>query len=306
MWHNVWLVAVGVIIGAVGTLVGAGGGFLLVPYLILVERLRTHVAVSISMAVVFWNALSGTAEYLRQKRTDIRSGLLFTASALPGALIGTAVSPLLSGELFRIIFSLLLLLVTYRLLGGKMYPDRNKAQVGSLQPSIRTIQTADSIESGVIDTAAVYAFTRSIEDIGQKAERKRVTRFVTDLFGHSYAYSFRPSVGIILSFFVGIYSGLFGVGGGILHVPIMVGILDFPIHIATATSHFVLVFTSFASSVENVLMGSFYAWYVFYLSVGVAVGAQIGARIANRVSERRLKVVLGFLLIITSAKMILG
>ncbi len=85
----VLLVALGLGVGAVGTLVGAGGGFLLAPVLLLVyphDSPRTLTA--ISLAAVWANSTSGSAAYARQRRIDLRSGLVFGAATLPGAVGG--------------------------------------------------------------------------------------------------------------------------------------------------------------------------------------------------------------------------
>ena len=82
------LVTVGALVGALGTLIGAGGGFLLVPLLLLVYHLPPPDAVGTSLAVVFLNAVSGTLAYLRQRRVDLGLGVRFAAATLPGAIGG--------------------------------------------------------------------------------------------------------------------------------------------------------------------------------------------------------------------------
>ena len=75
MLERIWLIPVGFIIGTYGTLIGAGGGFVLVPMLILLYPQESpEVITSISLAVVFFNALSGSLAYMRLKRVDYRSG----------------------------------------------------------------------------------------------------------------------------------------------------------------------------------------------------------------------------------------
>ncbi|HEX7938285.1 MAG TPA: sulfite exporter TauE/SafE family protein, partial [Gemmatimonadaceae bacterium] len=84
-----WLTLLGLAIGAFGTLIGAGGGFLLVPILLLMyPRDNPATITSISLAVVFLNAASGSVAYLRQHRVDVRSALRFSASAIPGSVLG--------------------------------------------------------------------------------------------------------------------------------------------------------------------------------------------------------------------------
>ncbi|HEY2326065.1 MAG TPA: sulfite exporter TauE/SafE family protein [Gaiellaceae bacterium] len=84
-----FLVVLGVAVGALGTLVGAGGGFLLAPILLLVyPHDNPQTLTSISLAAVFANSVSGSVAYLRQRRVDIRNGLIFGACGVPGAVIG--------------------------------------------------------------------------------------------------------------------------------------------------------------------------------------------------------------------------
>ena len=82
------LAPLGLLVGAYGTLVGAGGGSVLVPaLLILLPGESPATVTAISLAVVFFNAYSGTIVYMRMGRVDYRAGVLFTAAGLPGAPI---------------------------------------------------------------------------------------------------------------------------------------------------------------------------------------------------------------------------
>ena len=85
----VLLVLLGFAVGAFGTLVGAGGGFILAPVLlILYPHDSAQTLSSISIAVVFFNALSGSAGYARQRRIDLHVGGIFGAATLPGSIAG--------------------------------------------------------------------------------------------------------------------------------------------------------------------------------------------------------------------------
>ena len=78
------LAGFGLLVGAYGTLIGAGGGFLIVPMLLLVFKLPPALAAGTSLAVVFLNAVAGSASYARQKRIDYRAGLWFARRDAPG------------------------------------------------------------------------------------------------------------------------------------------------------------------------------------------------------------------------------
>lgn len=84
------LAPLGVLVGAYGTMVGAGGGSVLVPLLLFLMPGETPATVtSISLAVVFFNAYAGTVAYMKLGRIDYRAGVLFTAAGAPGAVLGT-------------------------------------------------------------------------------------------------------------------------------------------------------------------------------------------------------------------------
>jgi len=88
--------------------------------------------------------------------------------------------------------------------------------------------------------------------------------------------------GLALSFFAGIISSVFGVGGGIIYVPALVYLFGFPALIATATSFFVLLI----SSVAGVAFHGFYQHTVYSVGLSIGLGAVIGAQIGAAVSRR--------------------
>jgi uncharacterized protein len=103
------LILLGFGTGGYGTLIGAGGGFVLVPVLLLLyPDDAPHLITSISLAVVFFNAASGSEAYARMGRIDHRSGLLFAAATIPGAVLGALTTSLLPRRLFDITFGVLL------------------------------------------------------------------------------------------------------------------------------------------------------------------------------------------------------
>lgn len=104
------LAPLGLLVGAYGTLVGAGGGSVLVPVLLMLLPHESPATItSISMAVVFFNAYSGTIAYMRMKRVDYRAGVMFTLSGVPGAVLGTLLVHEIPRRLFDPVFGVLLL-----------------------------------------------------------------------------------------------------------------------------------------------------------------------------------------------------
>lgn len=239
-----WLVIPGLALGAYGTLIGAGGGFLLVPLLLFLYPHDSPTTItSVSLAVVFVNALSGSIAYGRMGRIDLRSGRMFAAATLPGAVSGALMTGLLSRGGFDVLFGLVMVLI------------------------------------------AGFIFLRPSE--ASAASRLPITsrRLIIDANGERHEYAFNRWVGIGLSFGVGFFSSILGIGGGVIHVPAMIHLLNFPAHIATATSHFVLAIMAFAGTLVHVLSGDFSHGVrrAIALATGVAIGAQWGARLSERV-----------------------
>jgi uncharacterized membrane protein YfcA len=241
------LIALGFGVGAYGTLIGAGGGFVLMPILLLLyPGYSTDLVTSISLAVVFFNTLSGSEAYAIMKRIDYKSGLLFAGAAIPGAVVGALNTRQVPRHLFDIIFGIVPL------------------------------------------AAAVFiAFRPKLTEKARnpaKAPRYWTCRHLTDTHGKSYDYSFNPYLGMVISLFVGYISSFFGIGGGIIHVPALSYLLSFPIHIATATSHFILAQMALAGTVVHILTGTFSHGVskTISLAIGVLLGAQVGAHLSNR------------------------
>jgi uncharacterized membrane protein YfcA len=242
------LMALGLGVGAYGTLIGAGGGFVLMPVLlILYSKESPEILTSISLAVVFFNALSGSEAYGLMKRIDYRSGLMFAAATVPGAVFGAMDTSHIPRYLFDIIFSVLMV------------------------------------------AAAVFLFFHpgapKVTPKPSSGSRFLVTRHLVDAHSHPYDYSFNPLLGIGLSVFVGYASSFLGIGGGIIHVPVLGYFLHFPVHVATATSHFILAIMALTGTIVHIVMGSFDhgVHRTIALAIGVAVGAQIGAHFSQRI-----------------------
>jgi uncharacterized protein len=262
------LALLGAAVGTVGTLVGAGGGFILTPVLLVLYPHQSAVTItSISLLVVFFNALSGSAAYARLRRIDYRSGLRFAAAALPGAVAGTFAVRLVPIRVFDAIMAVVLAIVAIAVARLRPHHDRPHPH-GHTEP-----------------------------------------REITDRTGTTYEYRVSVRRGMVYSVAVGFLSSFLGIGGGIIHVPLMVGALGFPTHVATATSHFVLVFMAGAGSLAHVAAGSFAHGGLrraLALTVGVLPGAQLGAWLSKRIGGPTIRRVLGVALLLLAVRLLLS
>jgi uncharacterized protein len=258
--HTLWLVPIGFFVGMYGTLVGLGGGFLIVPLLLLMYPNKDAAfATSISLAVVCVNGLSGSWAYARMKRINYRIGLVLGLGTIPGAVLGTIMTSLIPRRLFELLFGLLLIVLTIFLIKNA---DRNR-------------QTYSSGNS--------------------PSEKENQP-------------SFHLGIALAFSLGVGFLGGLFGVGGGMLFVPFMFYILRFPMHIATATSIFILMITSLSATISHLVSSTLKQGLeqAMILAIGVAIGAQVGARLSSRIKTIWLVRGLALALGLTGLKFVLS
>ena len=108
-----WLVlVVGLGVGMLTGLVGIGGGFLIVPALVLLARLPMKQAVGTSLLVIAMNSASGFAGYLGQVDVPWRFMAMFTAVAIGGILAGTYLVRFVSQRALKRAFAVFLLLMS--------------------------------------------------------------------------------------------------------------------------------------------------------------------------------------------------
>ncbi len=257
------LVGLGFFIGTFGTLIGAGGGFILMPLLLLMyPDMPPDVLTSISLAVVCLNATSGSIAYARKKRIDYKSALIFSVATLPGSVLGAMATTAISRHTFNMILGGLLMAIAIFLM---------------LKPK----------QGGY----------------SGRVNRGRLTdRYIMERSGEEYRFSFNIWYGIGISFVVGFLSSLLGIGGGIIHVPALISLLNFPIHIATATSHLILAIMSASGTVVHMVQGSFWDGWQIALSIGIGVvaGAQLGAGLSSKVKPK------GIILALAGALFLVG
>ncbi|MBI2913234.1 MAG: sulfite exporter TauE/SafE family protein [Chloroflexi bacterium] len=260
------LAALGFLAGAYGTVIGAGGGFIIVPALLLLyPKYGPQEVTAISLAVVWANATSGSIAYARQRRIDYVTGALFAASSVPGVIGGALVVHLVPERLFAVLFGLLLLAM-----------------------------------AGVTLSRPPTAIRPPLPGRGLL-----VRRVVAD--GMTYRYGYKVWQGVLLSLGVGFASSLFGIGGGVIHVPAMILLLHIPLQFAVATSHFILAFMSGGASLVHLVDGSLGGTQLLRaaaLGVGAIPGAQLGAQISHRLKVRTVLALLVVALVVLAGRLI--
>ena len=273
-----WLFPIGLLIGAFGTLIGAGGGFILAPILLLMYPNETSDQIaSISLAVVFFNAFSGSLAYARMKRIDYKSGIIFSLATIPGAILGALTTPYVPRGIFDLVFGILMIVA-----GTYLWVSHSE------QP--------------------VAGSSRIDDQRSQNVGTRLVQRQLTDAEGITHHYRFDLWIGVSLSVFVGFISSLLGVGGGFIHVPVLHRLLNFPVHVATATSHFVLAIMALTGTIVHITQGAFVHGMgrTAVLGVAVLIGAQAGARMSNRAGGKLIMRGLAIALVFVGLRLILA
>jgi uncharacterized membrane protein YfcA len=239
------LFAVACCASAFGSMVGLGGGFILVPVLRLVFGMPPAEAAGTSLLLIIANSLSGALTYLAQRRVHLKIGLLIAAGGLPGGILGAYFSLRISERLFDWILALLLLAVAV--------------------------------------------------DMGWNAERRLQGRpeheHVQGIKGMSYRAA------LALGFVVGVFSSLFGIGGGVILVPTLLYFSELPIHAVSATSHFGILLTSPVGLVAHMIQRDIDYGDVVPLVAGGLIGGPIGARLSTRLKSPQLLIVVAVALV---------
>jgi uncharacterized membrane protein YfcA len=262
-WDALAMFAFGAGVGAIGTMVGVGGGFLIVPVIALLEpSWQPRAITAYSLAVVCANACSGTFAYLRQGRVDRRSVAVFALAAIPGVLLGVLGANALDRGWFDPLFGVLLAAMAAWL---AIAPERRP------------------------------------QNIGGSAVRELV-----DAHGTRYRWSFDMRLGLAGSAVVGVVSALFGIGGGPVQVPFLVTLLNYPEHVATATSHGVLAITSLVAMLVHAAQGDYRGDLALTLATaaGALAGAPLGARLSRHVPGKALIRILAGMLAFIAVRLI--
>lgn len=258
-------VIVGVLAGAIGSLVGIGGGLFFVPALLYFVNLyepgsmTPQEASATSLLVIVITALSSTLAYLKQKKVDTASGWLFFAGSAPGAVVGVYINKLLPADTFYLLFGLFQL--------------------------------------------AMFVLINVRDKLKPRTIGWDVKRTFVDPDGVEHEYGYKRWVAFCVSFFVGLISSLFGVGGGLLMVPIMLVFFRFPAHVASATSMFVIFLSAIVGSTTNLVYGNIEWLYVLLLAPGAWAGGQLGALLAKRLKGKTLVFILRLLILAVAIQM---
>ena len=243
MIDQLWLIPLGFVAGILGSMIGLGGGIIVVPVLTFFGFAPT-LAASNSLFAAFSNAVASTFSYSRQKRIEYSLGLKLGLLTIPGTILGAYISSDVTPGIFKILFGLVLI------------------------------------------SSAFYILIRKRIETKEKIVNKQIMLF-----------------GVGASFFAGIISSFFGIGGGIIFVPLMVVGMGMAMKKAAPTSQFILLFASLSGVIVHSILGHPDFLQAGLLATGSFVGGLVGARLSLEIKERFLQILVSVIIIAAAIKL---
>lgn len=245
-------------------MLGLGGGVLLVPLLTLALGVPIRTAIAASLISVIASACASATVNLRRGLVNIRLGLVLEVATSVGGLAGGVAASLLSERQLHAAFGL-----TMATMGAVM----------ALRSKRRNVIADLTLETGLLGGTL------------QEGETTFVYRVK------------RLPLGLFASLLAGAISGLLGVGGGIVKVPMLNTFCGVPIRVAAATSTFMIGVTAAASAILYFARGDVALPLTAAICLGALPASLLGARLAERVEARSLKVLMALVLVGVAAQM---
>ena len=280
MIDGVLLIGGGVAAGLFGSLLGLGGGTLIVPILTLGFGLALIKAIGVSLICVIVTSGAAAGVYLERHVANLRLGMTLELFTAGGALIGGLVAFLLPERVLELLFTGLLVYVALTM-ARRHEPVR---------------------VAGVLETAddpVVTAAPDAPADAGLVADDS----FAARMSGPGYRVH-RLRFGVVGSVGAGVVSALLGIGGGLIKVPVMHVVMGVPLRVATATSNLMIGITGSAGAIVYLLRGGIDPYIAAPTAIGVFVGASIGSRAAHRIDVRILRGLFVAILLYTAWQML--
>lgn len=263
------LFAICLVAGFVGSLVGLGGGIIVVPALTLIYGIDIRYAIGASIVSVIATSSGAAAAYVREGMTNLRTAMLLEIGTTTGAISGAFLAGILHGHWLYMIFGAMLAVSAVAMLRRVSASDR-PAPPDAWADRLR-------LHGGYFDAS----------------ERREVRYRVA-----------HAKLGLFLMYLAGAVSGLLGIGSGVLKVPAMDLAMRIPIKVSTATSNFMIGVTAAASAGVYFARGDVDPFIAAPVALGVVCGATAGSRVLAAIDNRWLRIVFVAILLFVSAQMI--
>jgi len=258
--------------GAFGSLLGIGGGVIIVPILHLVFKVPMHLAISTSLVSVIATSCSGVIKYLRQHYTDIRLAVILETATTFGALSGGIFATRISPDILRLIFVPALLYTSFSM---------SRKRVFHIIP-----EADESIESYSAKLSLLQGYYFDI-DLQTKI--------------HYTVSNLRWGLGGGLV--AGVLSGMLGIGGGFINMPLMNLVMNVPLKVAIGTSTLMVGATATTSAIVYYFNALIHPVFAGICAIGILFGAQLGSLIGTKIRVEWLRWIFVVLLAVLALQM---
>lgn len=243
--------------GVLGSLVGLGGGVLIVPLLTLAFKLPIQYAIGVSIVAVIATSSGAAAAYVRDNLTNIRIGMFLELGTTAGAITGAFLAGLLAPQLLFVIFGVVLVI--------------------SIAPLI--FKLGEELPVNVQND--------------RWARWLRLSSTYPDRYlGREVAYEVtRTPIGLAMMYGAGVISGLLGIGSGTFKVLAMDTVMRLPMKVSTTTSNFMIGVTAAASAGIYFSRGDIPPLVAAPVALGILMGALAGTRLLARMSNKLVRLI---------------
>lgn len=262
--------AVSLVAGMIGSLLGLGGGIIVVPVLTLVLGVDIKLAIGASLVSVIATSSGAAVAYVREKLTNLRVAMFLEIGTTAGAMTGAFVAALIAGRWLFVLFGTLLAYSAVMMLRPR------PAHLSEVHDT-RRLAKALRMDGSYYDAA-----------LGEQVDYE----------------VHRPLLGLVAMYGAGIVSGLLGVGSGVLKVPAMDLGMRLPIKVSTGTSNFMIGVTGAASAGVYFSRGGIDPFIAGPVAAGVLVGAVSGSKMLGRIENRTIRRMFVAALLIVSVQML--
>ena len=256
--------------GVLGSLIGLGGGVVVVPVLTILFHIDIRLAIGASIVSVIATSSGAAATYVKEKMTNLRAGMFLEIATTTGAISGAYLTTVLSPRFLFILFGIVLSYSAFA-----VFHKRHSAAV---------LTTSDDKIANYFQLHGSYY---------DEAEQKEIDYKVTG-----------TRLGLVLMYIAGMVSALLGIGSGALKVPAMDLAMHLPMKVSTATSNFMIGVTAAASAGFYFARGQIDPIIAAPVAAGVLAGAMVGARILGKVTNGAVRIVFVIVLVVIAVEML--
>jgi uncharacterized protein len=269
---------VAILAGLIGSMVGVGGGILVVPALTIGFGVPIEYAIGVSIISTIATSSGAASAYVRDRITNLRIGMFLEIGSVLGSIVGvTATLYFVRSGLTWIIFIVFGLVLFFS--AYNVFHNARRERMGESAVNVEPNALAERL------------------NLRGEYEDKSLHRTI------GYVAT-RVPAGFVVIFFAGLLSGLLGVGGGILKVLGMDTMMRLPFKVSTTTSNFMIGVTATASTGILYVSGYVNVLLAAPVTLGVVVGSMAGARVLVRSKPASIRVLFIAVLLVFGVEMI--